>query len=229
MNYDEKSSGVYILTHINTGKIYIGSSQCIGERWYKHFEYPETNTCTKLRNAIKKHGKDAFTASILETTLPERTTLLEREQHYLDALQPFDERGYNIRKIAGSNLGVKHSDETKQRWSEAKRGDKNPMWGRRGRSDRKMAADAARRGRKFTPEHKAKLGKHLAVGVVAFHKDGTIYKSFTSLADAVREVNGDTTALWRCLHHRPNYKTHKGYIWRYSSELLDTSLNPSSL
>ncbi len=228
MNYNEKASGVYLLTNTVNGKIYIGSSHNVGERWYKHFEYPKSNSCTKLRRAIEKYGKEAFTAVVLEETTTDRDALLQREQHYLDVMLPFGNVGYNIRKVAGSNLGVHHSDETKQRWSEMKRGDKNPMWGRTNRSDRKIASEQASRGRRFTQSHRDKLGKHLAVSVTAFNKDGTVYKTFTSQADAVREVNGNSTALWRCLQKRPNYKSHKGYVWRYSSEVTDVSLNPSS-
>jgi len=36
---------------------------------------------------------------------PLRTALIEREQYYIDLLNP----EYNILKIAGSRLGVKHT------------------------------------------------------------------------------------------------------------------------
>jgi group I intron endonuclease len=49
-----------------------------------------------------------------------KEVLIEREQHYIDELDPF----FNICKVAGSPLGVKHSKETRRKMSEAHKGKK---------------------------------------------------------------------------------------------------------
>jgi hypothetical protein len=49
-----------------------------------------------------------------------KEVLIEREQHYLDELDPF----FNICKVAGSVLGVKHSKETRRKMSKAQKGKK---------------------------------------------------------------------------------------------------------
>jgi len=54
--------------------------------------------------------------------------ILEREQDYLDSLEP----EYNTLKIAGSSLGQKRSEETKAILSEVNKGENNPMYGRTG-------------------------------------------------------------------------------------------------
>jgi group I intron endonuclease len=57
-------------------------------------------------NALLKYGYSKFTLEILEYCEPEN--VISREQYYLDLLKP----EYNILKIAGSNLGFKHAEET---------------------------------------------------------------------------------------------------------------------
>lgn len=54
-----------------------------------------------------KYGYSGFRLDILEYCDPE--LVLEREQYYLDLLQP----EYNILKIAGSTLGYRHTEETR--------------------------------------------------------------------------------------------------------------------
>ena len=59
-----------------------------------------------ITRALLKYGYSGFCLYILEYCEP--SILLEREQYYIDTLNP----EYNILKIAGSSLGFKHSEET---------------------------------------------------------------------------------------------------------------------
>ena len=62
-----------------------------------------------IYKTILKYGYSNFTLEILEYCKPEDT--VTREQYYLDLLRPL----YNVLKIAGSSLGYKHTDETKDK------------------------------------------------------------------------------------------------------------------
>jgi len=112
-------SGIYqILNNIN-GKIYVGSTQDFAVRWNRHCA--PTSSCVKLRNAIQKYGSDNFQMDILEhINLTGKTRddihqlLLEREQSYLDKLQPFDNNGYNIQRTSNGSYGIPHTDEYKK-------------------------------------------------------------------------------------------------------------------
>jgi group I intron endonuclease len=66
-----------------------------------------------ITDAFKKYGINNFEFSIIEECLLEN--LIEREQYFLDTLQPFADTysGYNLRKTATSNIGLKHTAETK--------------------------------------------------------------------------------------------------------------------
>lgn len=222
IDYKDKRSGVYKLTNTINGKIYIGSSQNVGERWYKHFEYPHLNKCRLLARAILKYGKDAFVAEIIEAVEPE--LLIEREQHYLDTLFPFKGIGYNIRVLAGSNRGIVHSEEQKLKWSHSKRGSRNPMWGRSQTQKQKDAVRTAQANKTITDLTRAKLGQHRVKSVQCFTVEGAHVADYKSCAAAVRAVNGDSTALWRCLNNHPNFKTHKGFVWRYKDIILHQPL-----
>ena len=62
-----------------------------------------------------------FSLEILEYCESNKEILLEREQYYLDLI-PLK---YNIYPTAGSPLGSKLSEETREKMSEAKKGENN--------------------------------------------------------------------------------------------------------
>jgi group I intron endonuclease len=66
-----------------------------------------------ITRALVKYGYVNFSISILEYC--DKSILIEREQHYLDSLQP----KYNILKLAGSSLGYTHTQESKDKRSKA--------------------------------------------------------------------------------------------------------------
>jgi group I intron endonuclease len=64
---------------------------------------------SKIYNGLLKYGHKNFTLDIIEYC--ESNVLIEREQYYINLLSP----EYNILKIAGSRLGFKHSEATKDK------------------------------------------------------------------------------------------------------------------
>lgn len=96
-------SGIYKITNLVNGKIYVGSSCNIKRRWDEHKYELSHNTHSNghLQKAYNKYGKNNFSYEIIEEC--DENDLLKREQYYLDILKPFThtENGYNIQKIAG--------------------------------------------------------------------------------------------------------------------------------
>ena len=113
------TSGIYKIKNLLNGKCYIGSSVAIHQRWAIHNRLlkRQKHHSILLQRAWDKCGEENFIYEILEKV--EQTKLLEREQYYLDSLKP----EYNILAIAGSCLGVKRSDKTKQRMSRTRKKD----------------------------------------------------------------------------------------------------------
>lgn len=102
-------SGIYKIESTINGKIYVGSAICIKERWRKHREQLKSNRHDngRLQNHVNKYGLNDLKFSVLVFYAKEK--LIEKEQYYIDTWNPF----FNICKIAGSCLGVKHSDSFK--------------------------------------------------------------------------------------------------------------------
>jgi ribosomal protein S27E len=91
-----KICGVYKITNIVNGKFYVGSSNNVKSRWYQHKSKLRENRHgnTHLQNAWNLYGEENFVFEVIEECEPEFQ--FEREQHYLDELNPFDDNGYNI-------------------------------------------------------------------------------------------------------------------------------------
>lgn len=105
--------GVYRWVNILTGKSYVGSSKNLSSRFRQYFNivYLENqikNNNSNIYRSLIKNGYSKFRLEILEYC--ELHILIEREQYYLDILNP----EYNILKIAGSLTGFKHSEATKE-------------------------------------------------------------------------------------------------------------------
>ena len=119
-----RQTGVYEIRNLVNGKSYIGStSSSFGKRLRNHRNALEAGThpVKYLQNAWNKHGSRCFRFSILEVCPPH--LCVQREQKYIDESWSWMfEFGYNRRKLAGSNLGIKLKASTKRKLSQAKRG-----------------------------------------------------------------------------------------------------------
>ena len=112
-----KHAGVYQITCIPSGNVYIGSSVALDRRLREHKRELRIGThCSSyMQNSWNKYGHDAFEFKVL--VICEKDMTLFYEQILLDALEP----KFNTAKIAGSNAGIARSDETKKRMSKAQR------------------------------------------------------------------------------------------------------------
>jgi group I intron endonuclease len=130
-------SGIYLIKNTVNNKVYIGSSINVDKRWKIHIWYLKEgkhHSC-HLQSAWNIYGEQNFTFEIIqEVSNPEH--LLAYEQVYLDYYKSHErEKGYNVCKVAGSHLGMKHSEEAKQKISEI------------------------HKGKKLSEEHKKKIGE----------------------------------------------------------------------
>lgn len=106
------TSGVYRITCTANGKFYIGSALSLNKRRREHLHGLRRNKHSNriMQNAFNKHGETAFVFDVLEIVLvPEMLTA--REQYWIDTLKPT----FNLAPIAGSQLGMRHSDATKEK------------------------------------------------------------------------------------------------------------------
>ena len=103
----KKEPGVYKITNIKTGNIYIGSSYNMRTRINRHINdlLRQEHHSRYLQRSFNKHGLDNF---IFETilTCPVQE-LIQLEQYLIDFYQP----KYNMSKMANGSSGVKRTAE----------------------------------------------------------------------------------------------------------------------
>jgi len=121
---------IYLIENTINQKKYIGQTrQRLSKRIYQHFQEANKGTSTPLYHALRRYSRDTFKFVILEETEPEY--LNEREQYYIKKFNTFKE-GYNCDKGGAGASGFKHSEETKRRISELKKGKTS---GRKGKTN----------------------------------------------------------------------------------------------
>lgn len=114
--------GIYkIESKLKPEKFYIGSAVCIEQRWRLHIHQLRKNKhhSAKLQNHYNKYGEVDLQFSIIKKCKKEN--LLKAEQFFIDTLNPW----FNICKVAGSQLGYKHTEETKKKIAVSKTGKKD--------------------------------------------------------------------------------------------------------
>jgi group I intron endonuclease len=148
-----KVIGIYSITHMLSGRIYVGSSVNVARRWYLHRKELDAGVhhSDRLQKAWAKYGPQAFIFTLLESVVAP-SALLQREQHWMDTLQSFKRnRGYNIVATAGSTLGRRHSPATKLKLAAVQLGRKHTQ-------QHIEANRKAQTGKKRSPETCARIG-----------------------------------------------------------------------
>ena len=122
--YDGKSrkSGVYKITNLTNGKVYIGSTQEFKRRSTQHLRSLEKGVHQNkhLQHAFNKDGTENFIFEVLEVVLGDKLARTTVEQTYLDQYLDDWERCYNFKKKTASkerSCYSKTPEESRQRQS----------------------------------------------------------------------------------------------------------------
>ena len=146
------NSGIYVIRCLATDKNYVGSSVNIKDRFKRHkYELNRDNHHSQhLQRAWNKYGKKSFVFEIVEEVTDE-LLIIEREQHWIDKLDSYN-KGYNTCPTAGTMLGFRFSEESKQRLSEMRKGYKH-------KEETKIKISKGNIGKKMPPRSEEVLKK----------------------------------------------------------------------
>ena len=159
----------YYYIHIINDKCYVGQALRKKRRLSDHRCSFALNAHKNkhLQAAYNKYGKDAFIYVVVEN-LFDASNINEREQWWINQLKP----EYNQAPVAGSCTGFKHSEATRQKLSEIRKGKKRTGqalenlkkgWEKRGpvSEQAKENMRQAQLGKKWTEERRQKRSQDL--------------------------------------------------------------------
>jgi group I intron endonuclease len=122
--------GIYKITS-PSGRIYIGQSINIQERWYFH-KLRNCKKLTKLNRSFNKYGINNHIFEVIEEC--EECELNNRERHYQDLYDVLN-KGLNCILTNSTDRSGKLSEETKLKLSNSRKGkylkENNPFYGRK--------------------------------------------------------------------------------------------------
>lgn len=194
---------VYQIQNKITNDIYIGSSVRHDYRRWGHLFHLRKGTHKNriLQKSYNEHGEKAFEFSIVEV-VEDRKKLIEREQYYIDTLNP----QYNIQKNAASPLGVKHTKESIMNMSIAHMGQKlSPE------SIAKRTATVLGSKRTQDTINKMRLSKK-NIPVIQCDFSGKELKEWISASEASRGTKAGRAHISACC--RNERKSAGGFKWK---------------
>jgi group I intron endonuclease len=108
-------SGIYGIEHIQSKRVYIGSSTNVRSRLWKHLRMLRRceHHSRHLQNAWNKYGSSEFILCLFEL-VSDRKLLVVREQYWIDFLNAWG-AGYNSRPKAESMAGITWTSDQNER------------------------------------------------------------------------------------------------------------------
>ena len=215
MEIEEKKWCVYIHRNKINNKAYIGiTSQSPNIRWKQGKGYYD---CSYFYNAIKKYGWDNFEHIIWDENLTQNEAFhLERLLIGLFNTTNSD-YGYNL-STGGQvgPIGVRRSEETKEKLRKLNLGENNPNYGLKRSEETKKRMRDAMIG--ISKTYKNESGNPLKVPIIQYTLDGEYVCEFSYAKEAYNKTGISRSAIENCLCGL-SY-TAGGYIWKHSNEEL---------
>lgn len=148
---------IYKFQNKTNGKVYIGQTVNLEQRYKDHIYYAKNNPQQPIHYALAKYGEYNFSFDVVTEIECDDNLMLELilndlEKKYIEEYDSYA-KGYNCSLGGEGNLGLVHSDETKQLIGHRSRD-------RSAESNKKISE--ANKRRVYTQEEKARLADNLA-------------------------------------------------------------------
>lgn len=203
-----KITGIYQITS-PSGKIYIGQSSDILERWKKYQRLIKNNQ-RKLENSLHKYGVSNHKFEILtECTLPELDKLEILYKKFIVSKMGWSKTLFC--ELYDGNQRGPRSEETKRKISESNKGKEVWITGKKHTDKAKAKISKANKGRKNPKARNLHKGNtYRRKPVLQYTTNGEFIKEWES-AQSVK-YSGFTNIV---KHLNGGAKTCKGYIFKY--------------
>ena len=216
----ERKSGIYMWTS-PSGKSYIGQSVNLQKRKRALLCLGDIYGGQKINRARKKYNnKRYWKYKVLEYC--DIDDLDEREEYYISLYNTM-RKGYNCESGGNENKIV--SDETKQKLSEAMKGENNPLYGKHLTEEHKSKLSKAKKGennpmygKHRDDETKDKMRLSHNKPVIQFTKEGEFIAEYESALVAKNITGIDSSNISKCCLGK--LKSAGGFKWTYKNPPL---------
>lgn len=201
-----KEAIIYKIVNSKNKKIYIGSTTNFSRRKNQHFSSLKSNNhhSIALQRAYNKYGKECFCMEKIERfSYNVLEDILFKEQYYIDNFKP----EYNIAKIAGSQLGLKRSEQAKLNMSNGQKG--RLVWN----TGLKLGPLSYSVRKKMSITQK-KVQQKFYKKVKQYDLSNKLIKEFKSITYCAKKLKLSVSNISACMNGRR--KTTGGFMFKYS-------------
>lgn len=221
---------IYLIKNRLNSKAYVGmTKRSLKQCWREHIRNARVNKDEMLiYSAIRKYGPEAFEVSMLQecTTIEE---MKNAEPRWIEKLGTHASLGcgYNMTFGGEGISGYRHTEKTKKKMSEMRRGKKfGPMSEETKRNiskARKGLGTGPRlhvRGWHHSEEARTKISESQYVRVVQYDMSGNYVATYDSMIAAEKATGIMRQGISRCC--RFSRRSTKGFRFRYLNEQTES-------
>jgi group I intron endonuclease len=197
------NSCIYKIKNTKTGDEYIGST-LRGFEWRKckHLRELKQNKHHNrhLQNAYNKYGEYNFQFEIIEK-ISNPILLIKKEQEWILKSSPV----YNVMRDIKSHIGIKRSEETRKKISDA-------LTGKHLSEETKQKLRSLNTGKKQSLKTIQKKREKNFKPVIQLSREGNFIKEWKSATEAAEQLKIKRYIIYACINGRK--PTYKSFRWK---------------